>query len=422
MQTVASFPLKTLDTLVLGQGPAGLAAAAALCAQGLRVGVLGPPGAVHWPAQYGAWLDELAGLNLPNIAEQVWPESVVGLGAAGTRILHRPYARVNKSALAAVLLDRCDRGGARWIVGEAVGVRHEKDTSVVRLRDGRDLTARLVVDASGHRPALLGLSGTQSQGFQTAVGWTIEAEVHPFAAQRATLMDWNASSTGTDSVPPPSFLYAMPFGDGRIFIEETVLVARPAVPAAVLEARLQRRCDALGIRVRRILEREQVWIPMGGGIPSSRNRVVGFGGAARMVHPATGYMLARVLAAAPALGEAIGDGLGAGAPPQEVARTAWDAIWPADRRRRHALFQFGMETVLRLDTEGLQKFFATFFSLPEAEWQGYLSDQLSTRELASVMARLFAHAPNRIRHTLFGSAMGANGARLAASLLASSRA
>lgn len=422
MQTFASFPLKTLDTLVLGRGPAGLAAAAALCAQGLRVGVLGPVGAVHWPAQYGAWLDELAGLDFPNIAEQVWPESVVGLGAAGTKVLHRPYARVNKSVLAAVLLDRCERGGARWIVGEAVGVRHEKDASIVRLRDGRDITARLVVDASGHRPALLDLPGNQSQGFQTAVGWTVEADAHPFAPRQATLMDWDVPGAGTDGVPLPSFLYAMPFGDGPIFIEETVLVARPAVPAPALEARLQRRCAALGIRIGRILEREQVWIPMGGGVPSSRNRVVGFGGAARMVHPATGYMLARVLAAAPALGKAIGDGLGAGAPPQDVARAAWDAIWPADRRRRHALFRFGMETVLQLNAEGMQEFLGAFFSLPDAEWQGYFSDQLSARQLAAVMARLFAHAPNRIRRTLLGSAIGATGARLAISLLASSRA
>lgn len=47
----------------------------------------------------------------------------------------------------------------------------------------------------------------------------------------------------------PSFLYAMPLGGGRVFLEETCLVARPALPFATLKRRLQRRCDALGIKV-----------------------------------------------------------------------------------------------------------------------------------------------------------------------------
>ena len=70
----------------------------------------------------------------------------------------------------------------------------------------------------------------------------------------------------------PSFLYAMPLGDGggssnssssggnsdssgaakvqRVFLEETCLVARPALPFATLKRRLERRCRALGIKVR----------------------------------------------------------------------------------------------------------------------------------------------------------------------------
>jgi lycopene cyclase-like protein len=216
-------------------------------------------------------------------------------------------------------------------------------------------------------------------------------------------------------------LYAMPLGAGRVFVEETVLVSRPAVPFDVLEARLQRRCAALGIPIHRIVEREQVWIPMGGGIPSSRERVIGFGGAAGMVHPATGYLLPRVLEAAPALADAVYQGLEAGDSPQGVARAAWNAIWPADRRRRHALFRFGMETMLRMDAPRMQSFFAAFFSLPDAQWQGYLGDRLSTPEISRVMARVLASAPYGVRGTLLRSALSRPGARLAAALLASRR-
>lgn len=48
----------------------------------------------------------------------------------------------------------------------------------------------------------------------------------------------------------PSFLYAMPLGGSRVFLEETCLVARPALPFATLKRRLERRCAALGIKVR----------------------------------------------------------------------------------------------------------------------------------------------------------------------------
>lgn len=49
----------------------------------------------------------------------------------------------------------------------------------------------------------------------------------------------------------PSFLYAMPMNGGRrVFLEETCLVAKPALPFAVLKRRLERRLEAAGVKVR----------------------------------------------------------------------------------------------------------------------------------------------------------------------------
>jgi len=50
----------------------------------------------------------------------------------------------------------------------------------------------------------------------------------------------------------PSFLYAMPLADGRVFLEETCLVARPALPFKVLKRRLERRMAAMGITVKKV--------------------------------------------------------------------------------------------------------------------------------------------------------------------------
>ena len=48
----------------------------------------------------------------------------------------------------------------------------------------------------------------------------------------------------------PSFLYAMPLPDGRVFLEETCLVAKPALPFATLKRRLHRRLAAMNVQVR----------------------------------------------------------------------------------------------------------------------------------------------------------------------------
>ena len=46
----------------------------------------------------------------------------------------------------------------------------------------------------------------------------------------------------------PSFLYAMPLESGKVFLEETCLVAKPALPFATLKRRLHRRMSAMGLK------------------------------------------------------------------------------------------------------------------------------------------------------------------------------
>ena len=51
---------------------------------------------------------------------------------------------------------------------------------------------------------------------------------------------------------------------------------------------------------------------MGGCLPVVPQRVIGVGGTAGMVHPSTGYMVSRVLGAAPLVADAIVDQLSSG--------------------------------------------------------------------------------------------------------------
>jgi lycopene cyclase-like protein len=324
---------------------------------------------------------------------------------------------VDRDALARVLSERCEAGGVRRVDGEAASAEHRAAGTTVRLRGGGAVEARVVVDASGHRPALVRRGARPPQAFQTAFGAVVRGPVPGVDPGRATLMDWD--DAGLPPSPVPTFLYALPFPDGSVFVEETVLVARPPVPSEALEERLRARLALRGVDFHAGGERELCWIPMGGALPSPRQRVVGFGGAAGMVHPATGYLLARTLADAPVLAAALADALGRpGGSPAAAAHAGWDALWPADRRRRNALFRFGMEALLGLDARDTRDFFAAFFSLPDADWQGYLGDRLPAAELAGVMARFFARAPRRVRGRLASAALGSGGLRLARSLAA----
>merc|ERR1711976_776841 len=90
-------------------------------------------------------------------------------------------------------------------------------------------------------------------------------------------------------------MYAMPLKNNEIFFEETSLVARPAVSFQECKDRLYKRLDHLGIKVNKVTEEEFSYIPVGGALPMRDQRILGFGGAAAMVHPSTGYHLCRCL-------------------------------------------------------------------------------------------------------------------------------
>lgn len=96
---------------------------------------------------------------------------------------------------------------------------------------------------------------------QGAYGIVAEVESHPFDLDTMLFMDWRDDHTAGNpamreaNAALPTFLYAMPFSKTKVFLEETSLVAKPAVGFEELKARLEARLKWLGIKVRRRLRR-----------------------------------------------------------------------------------------------------------------------------------------------------------------------
>ncbi|MEZ4436677.1 MAG: NAD(P)/FAD-dependent oxidoreductase [bacterium] len=183
-----------IDTLVVGGGPAGLAAAIGLAAAGRAVTVIEPhPGIIDKACGEGLMpgaLDHLAALGVPE------PPGVpfVGIRYQDARrperhatgdFPHRPGRGVRRLALHAALIDRARALGVRWH-HERVDALEQTDTHVTATAGAR-LTAGHLIAADGlHSPTrrLLGLdrpTASRRYGIRrhyALAPWTDRVEVH----------------------------------------------------------------------------------------------------------------------------------------------------------------------------------------------------------------------------------------------------
>jgi lycopene cyclase-like protein len=393
------------DVLVIGSGPAGLAIAAELCEQGNQVtGLSLSHPRSPWKNTYGIWCDDLEALGLGETLGFRWKECSVY--AQGQEInLGRDYGLFDNRRLQNHLLDKCDRAGMGWLTGSASRIDQDKYAPCTHTKDGQEIRSRVVIDASGHTPALIKRPGFERTAYQAAYGIIGRFSKPPVRPGQMVLMDYRMDSLAYDEqASPPTFLYSMDFGDGVYFVEETSLANHPAVDFKILEARLIQRLNHMGIQVVEIQHVEHCLFPMNLPLPYFNQPVVGFGGAASMVHPASGYLVGAVLKRAPGLASAIAQALASGNPPSsEIAQLAWETLWPAERIRKRNLYLFGLENIMLLDGQMINRFFKAFFDLPYSLWSGYLSDHLSYSQLLQTMSRLFLNAPWDVRRSLISS-------------------
>ncbi|SHF04043.1 lycopene cyclase family protein [Streptoalloteichus hindustanus] len=389
-----------MDVLVIGAGPAGTALAGACARQGLRTGLLDPAPDRPWRATYAAWHEELPP-ELPADAIAVTAHRTRAV-AVGPHALP-PYAVLDNERLRAHLR----HPGITVHTGRATRVVHSATDSTVHISSGHHLVAAVVVDATGAGRSLTGGPPRGDVAEQTAVGVTVPREwAAPLLDDAdALFMDWRPAPNQSGGAP--TFLYALPMPGDRVLVEETSLARRPGLPLSVLRRRLRARFAAMGRDLDQLDgPEERVRFPLDLPAPGP-SRVVAFGAASALVHPATGYSLATALTLAPRVARAVAEALPSG--PSAAAAAARRVVWPPAALAVHLLRRRGLEVVLGLPPSGLPPFFEAFFRLRPDHRRAYLSHREDLQGTVAAMAGLFGSASWRLRAHL---ALGVLGLRL----------
>lgn len=395
-----------MDVLVLGAGPAGLSLAAELGQRGLSVqGLSLTDPADPLPNTYGIWVDELEALGHTEWLSHRWTNCVVQVRGR-TLPLQREYGLIDRQRVQTHWLTTAERHGVQWLKGAVAQCHTTAQGSEVITQAGDTLSARLVVDATGHQPVLVQRRAKADVAYQAAYGIVGRFSQPPIEADHMVFMDFRDDhlSSLDQQQGPPTFLYAMDLGDGCYFVEETSLAQHPAIAMDTLKHRLHLRLRHRGVEVSEIHHEERCLFPMNLPLPDLNQPVVGFGGAASMVHPASGYLFGALLRRGPMLANAIVDALNqANLTTPQVAQRSWDALWPQDRLRKHYLYLFGLENLMDFSPTQINHFFGTFFQLDTKDWAGFLADGLTLPQVVQSMIGLFGQAPNDVRWGLMTS-------------------
>ncbi|SDL19712.1 lycopene cyclase family protein [Tessaracoccus oleiagri] len=370
--------IPTFDVAIAGLGPAGRALASRCAAQGLRVLAVDPRPEAVWTPTYGIWGDELGDL----------PESVVRSRISGPEIRARGTHRLARDYL---VLDNATLQAALPLDGVELRRGRLDDAGVRAL----GTEARVVVDARGARPD--GRVADDPAPAQTAYGIVVPEEAAAPALQGAAalLMDWRTDwSARKHPTGTPSFLYAIPLGDGTVLLEETCLAAAPGMPIDELRARLRHRLLARGVDAGALespIDREVVRIPMRGRGAPPPDGALAIGTAGRGGNLVTGYSVAHSLRVADPLAKRIAAGKPVGV----------DPFGPAD-----VLREMGLRALLRLGVDGTLGLFDAFGRLPSAAQRAFMSRDSGHAELAGAMWGMFRRMSVREKGMLIAATLG----------------
>ncbi len=347
--------MEILDILILGSGPAALCLASELANQDLNIkGISTKSPNEKWENTYGIWASELEELGLESLLSHRWCQTVSFFGDGENKKGDTPtkhnydYGLINQEAFQNELLKKCK--GIEWFNETAKEIKEKNKLSEVTCFSGLKIKARLVIDASGHK--------------SNFVKRPVQNEI--------------AHET--------------------FFVEETSLASYPALSQENLKKRLYKRLNSKGIEVSEIFHEENCLFPMNLPLPFKKQFVLGFGGAASMVHPASGYMVGSLLRRAPLLAQKLAIFL---KEPQlsslELASKGWEILWPYELTQRHKLYQYGLRRLMSFDESRLRSFFSNFFRLSTNEWVGFLTNTLPLPKLIYVMSKMFINSPLKVK-------------------------
>ena len=396
--------------LVLGSGPGALSIAAALANEGLNIEILSEqPPDEPWPFTYGIWGEEVDELGLSNLLEHRWINTVSFFGEGDKDPTsnknqatkhNKDYGLFDKRKLQAYWLSQCDKANIKWNKGTAIKLETNHLISTVTTSNGENLNARLIVDATGYKPVFIKAPDQGPVAVQTCYGIVGEFNSPPVEEGQFVLMDYRCDHLGSkERMEAPTFLYAMDMGNGKYFLEETSLGLFPPVTIDVLKERLKKRLEHRGLKLKKLQHEEHgLYLPMNMPIPDLSQPVLGFGGSAAMVHPASGYMVGSLLRRAPLVAKAISSAMkDSDATPSVIAQKGWEVLWPTELKKKQALYKFGLEKLMRFEDKQLRDFFIQFFSLPNKQWYGFLTNKLTLKELILAMWEMFKKSPWNIK-------------------------
>jgi lycopene beta-cyclase len=352
-----------VDVAVVGLGPAGRALASRCAAAGLRVLAVDPEPDAPWRQTLSLWSEQLP----PWLPRDVLAHTVHGptLHSAGRAVIDMEYAVLDNRRLREVLP-----------LGPGVTVEQARlDDEGVRALTGR---AHRVVDCRGVRPG----PGTP---LQTAYGIVVSAAdaARALGGDPALFMDWRTDHD--DDGLGPTFLYGLPLGADRVLLEETCLAGLPAPDPADLAGRLRSRLRRRGVAERAVEEPlavELVRIPLLPPPPPTGQLVGAFGTAGGYGHAATGYSVASMLEAVPAVVHA----LATGHPlpePRSAAATG--------------LHRLGLDAMLHADDGTLRQLFGAFGRLDSRRQLWFLDGSSPSYQVAGAMWRMWLGMPARAK-------------------------
>ncbi len=396
--------MEVLDILILGSGPAALCLASELSKQNLFIkGISTKSPNEKWENTYGIWASELEELGLETLLSHRWSKTVSFFGDGRKGKGNNPtkhsydYGLINQEAFQNELLKKCK--GIEWLNETAKQITSENKISEVICFSGLKLKARLVIDASGHNSKFIKRPILKEVAQQSAYGIVGKFSNPPVIKDQFVLMDFRSDHLNNkELMSSPSFLYAMDLGNETYFVEETSLASYPALSQEYLKRRLLSRLKNKGIEVEEVFHEENCLFPMNLPLPYKSQPVLGFGGAASMVHPASGYMIGSLLRRAPLLAEKLATFL---EEPEysslELASKGWSVLWPYELIQRHKLYQYGLQRLMSFDESKLRSFFSNFFKLSTKEWVGFLTNTLPLPKLIYVMSKMFINSPLKIK-------------------------
>jgi lycopene beta-cyclase len=148
----------------------------------------------------------------------------------------------------------------------------------VLLSSGERLKAKAVIDGRGVGP-------TFPSGYQKFLGQELELE-RPHGLSRPLLMD-----ATVEQIDGYRFMYALPFSERRVLVEDTIYSDTPEFEVERLRERVNRWVSARGWAIAKVLreERAALPLPLGGKAPQSNRPVIGLAGG--FFHATTGYSL-----------------------------------------------------------------------------------------------------------------------------------